>query len=394
MKNPYAIALAGVMALISYLVIFSDKTDKAAGVSAEFNKNLSETTDEIKKSFKAITDTKNGTDAHAKAIQAVNDKYKDYLPNLLTEKSSLEDVKKAQDAVTESMAKSLAFKAQGDQLKDLKTNVDTQLTDFYLQIDKASKKLDDVQKGQFKALIDQYKEQVAANFRATGSFPALGPSIMSIFDKVSGKSLGGLQTTKLEMDIKELIRSEVDLDTKTKGLKTTYESYLEALGLTGKGTGVASDSLKTVQQQITDTKTAIVDAKKKLDEFRAPGSTATETDIKDQEDAIKTLEQTLETLTGVKKKQKEAVDELKLAEEALEKAVKSGNQAAITAAATRVNQLENEKRLLQETIDLELQKAWRRQFDGQPMSEITTIGTKTYSPSRTAKTRTAIQYRN
>lgn len=314
--NPYALIIAGIGALISYLIIFKDKTDDASGISAEFNKNLSETTSEIKKNFKAITDSESGSKKQADAIQLVNDKYKEYLPNLLSEKSSLEEIKKAQDAVTESMAKSLAFKAQQDDLSKLKTNVDDQFSEFYSKIDKASVKLSDVQKGQFKALIEQYQQQLAEEFKRLGYFPKfIDVEIGNIFSKISGldfgKGIGGFGISALEFSIKDLIRSEIELDNKTEGLKTTYESYLEALGLTGNSTGPVTDGLKTVQKQIEDTNTAIAEAKMKLAELRAPESTASVSDIEDQEKVIKDLENTLETLTGIKKKSGKEIDSIK-----------------------------------------------------------------------------------
>ena len=302
--NPYALVVAGIGALISALIVFSDKTDKAIGVSVDFNKNLNDTTTEIKNNFKAITEAESGTKRQADAIQIVNDKYKEYLPNLLTEKSSLEDIKKAQDAVTSSMAKSLAFKAQGDQLKDLKTNVDDQLTEFYSQIDKSSKKLDNTQKGQFKALVEEYKKEVETNFKTLGYFPqGTDAKFLSLFDQISGKGLSGRNATGLDLAMKGLIRSEIELDTKTNGLKTTYEAYLKALGLTGTNTDDADKKLKTIQQQIDETTKLLVDAEKKMKDLRAPDSTTTIKDLKDQEDVIKSLKTKLETLTGIKKKE-------------------------------------------------------------------------------------------
>ncbi|MEL7586664.1 MAG: tape measure protein [Prolixibacteraceae bacterium] len=303
--NPYVLAAVGLTILITALVKFNKESEKAAEVSADFKTKLSETTSEAKKLFKAITDSKAGSDQHAKAIQAVNDKYKEYLPNLLTEKTSLEDIKKAQDAVTASMARSLAFKAQGDQLSDLKTNVDDQLKTFYAQIDRASNRLTDTQKGQFKGLVDQYKEQITESFKTLGYFPQdITTNVRSLFSQISGESLSGWNTTGIEMAIKGLVRSETELEEKTEGLKITYESYLKALGLTGESEAAAA-ALKTVQEQIVGIKDAISEAEKKLADMRLPNSVASIIDIEDQEKAVKELKDKLEILTGIKKKEQD-----------------------------------------------------------------------------------------
>lgn len=314
--NPYLIAIVGITALVSALSSFSKETEELAKVSNDFTNSLNEQTEEVKKNFRAITQSKDGTLDRAKAIQTVNEKYKDYLPNLLTEKDSLDKIKIAQDQVTASLAKSLAFKAQENSLSSLKTNVDQEYTDFYAQIDRASKKMTDIQRGQFKAQIDQFKEQVKSSFSTLGYFPALGPSIQNIFKQVSGDNLGGLATTELELDIKDLIRSEVELDSKTNALKTTYESYLKALGLTGDSTSNVTENLKTIQNQIDEANRSISESEDRLKKMRAPGSTATISDIESEEQNYNNLKSKLETLTGLKKK--EVDKQLKTEQEKLE----------------------------------------------------------------------------
>ncbi|OFX60703.1 MAG: hypothetical protein A2066_08080 [Bacteroidetes bacterium GWB2_41_8] len=134
--------------------------------------------------------------------------------------------------------------------------------------------------------------------------------------------------------------------------------------------------VKTTKEQTDLLQTSLSKAKKELAEMQLPTYESKTgdplKDIEEQKAVVKSMEDKL----GLHEKEKKAVDELKLANEALEAAVKSGNQSAITAAVNRVNQLENEKKLIQETIDLELQKAYRRQFDSTPMSEIPTKGIK------------------
>ncbi|WP_319589648.1 tape measure protein [uncultured Draconibacterium sp.] len=314
--NPYILAAVGITTLITALSTYNKKAKEAAKITADFKTNLGKSTDEIKKQFKAVTDTKTGTTQHADAIQKVNDKYREYLPNLLTETSSLEEVKKAQDAVTSAMAKNLALKAQQDKLSDYESNVDDNMAGFYGQVEKATKKLNDVQKGQFNALIEDYKKTLAEQFKNFGYFPEFSVNrISDIFNDLTGDNLSGWRLSGLDMALKDLIRSEIELDDKTNSLKTTYDSYLKALGLTAEETEDSSEVLKTIQQQIDDTTTAIAEAQDKLKELRAPDSTATTEDIEKQEVYLKSLSEKLETLTGIK--QKEVEKQIKSEEERL-----------------------------------------------------------------------------
>ncbi len=350
MTNPWGVLITGITTLVTALILFRKRTDDATGITAGFTKNLSEATGEAKKLFKAITDSKTGTDQHAKAIQTVNDKYKEYLPNLLTEKSSLEEVKKAQDAVTESMARSLAFKAQQDQLTDLKTNTDEATTAFYLSIDKASGNMTDAQKGQIKAMVEQYKDQVKAEFEKTGKMSdTFSIDLYKIFNQVSGGSIGTQAAYRIKTAIIDLIESEKELDKQTEGLKTTYQSYLSALGLTGRSSEDSSTAIKTVGEQIKTTTEAIASAEKKLTDLRAPGSQATLKDIEDQEKVLEELRKQLQTLTGVKEKVSGEVKDLSGQISDLYKQLETADEKDRQIIAARIIELQKEK-LLREQI--------------------------------------------
>ena len=103
--------------------------------------------------------------------------------------------------------------------------------------------------------------------------------------------------------------------------------------------------LKTTGQQVKQWQTELAAAKEKLKQINDENYTSLDPakDRADQEEIIKTLEEKL----GLKKKEKKAVDDLKQAQDDLEKAVKAGDQSAATAAANRINTLEKEKRLIQ-----------------------------------------------
>ncbi len=307
--NPYALILAAVASLVTVLTVYGKKTDEAAKISADFTRNLNEETKAVKKRFDAVKNTKDGTEEHKKALDDVNTTYKEYLPNLLTEASNLYEVEKAQNAVTEAIAKNLAFKAQEDQLSSVKEGYEKQLTDFYTSIDDVSKKLNNAQKGQFKALIEQYKDSVKQQYQETGLFvDTFSIDINKMFKDLSGEGLGAFSgTSSLIQSIKDVITSELDLEEQTDSLKTTYEEYLKALGI-GGGQDPDPKVLTTIAEKIDQTKKLLDEAKGKLKELRADTSTASVTDIEDQEKKIKEYETQLSILTGVSRKAQKEID--------------------------------------------------------------------------------------
>ncbi|QGY44143.1 phage tail tape measure protein [Maribellus comscasis] len=66
--------------------------------------------------FGVLNDAADGTDRRAKAIQTINEKYGKYLENLLTEKSTLEDIAIAQTNATRAMMADVAVKTADQEI--------------------------------------------------------------------------------------------------------------------------------------------------------------------------------------------------------------------------------------------------------------------------------------
>ena len=295
--NPIGFIIGAIGALVSILSIYGSKTDEVAGVSSKFTQNLGEEKKAIGQAFEAVKNAKNGTEDRAKAIAFVNEKYKDYLPNLLTEASNLKEVEKAQNLVTTAVAKTLAFKAQEEQLGDLKERTTGAWTDFYNAIDKSVKGLTSEQQGKIKAMMEEYA-------RGVKEWSGMS-TISSEFEKLAGKKLGAFAFNDLDSAFKAVKRSEREVIVTTKELKTEYDSYLKALGI---GESVPEPTvLKTVNERIVETNNLLETAKVKLTELMTSGSTATDKDLIDQNAQIKEYEEKLVLLTGVSKQVSKAL---------------------------------------------------------------------------------------
>ena len=80
----------------------------------DFNSILAKETQNLRTVFSAIDRTKEGTEGRQKAIDAINTSYGKYLPNLLSEKSSLMEINTAYQLVNKSLRENAALKAQGN----------------------------------------------------------------------------------------------------------------------------------------------------------------------------------------------------------------------------------------------------------------------------------------
>lgn len=128
MKNPYAIVAAAVIALSVGLYKLITHQTNAQKAQEKLNKAFTECNAEIMKEqfavdnvFAALKRTNPGTEDRKKLITQINTEYKEYLPSLLTEKSTLEDIAKANKAVNDSLSSQIALKIKNQTSTEMVT---------------------------------------------------------------------------------------------------------------------------------------------------------------------------------------------------------------------------------------------------------------------------------
>ena len=93
-------------------------TSLAKGVKSLATETGGETT-EARKLFRTIKDLNTSEKVRKDAIASINTLYGDYLPNLLNEKTSLGDIEKAQNRVTNALLKRIALSVNEERIRDL-----------------------------------------------------------------------------------------------------------------------------------------------------------------------------------------------------------------------------------------------------------------------------------
>lgn len=181
------------------------------------------------------------------------------------------------------------------------------------------------------------------------------PWLLRQFEKIA--PAGGIASQLNHNAVVELNR---ELEITKKAEKELFKLYTEILN-TKNG---AKDKPEKALRALADVNKEIA-AAKELQE-----TSTNKTEFKNIQKTIDKLEAEKLAITGVKT----TVDELKKAQEALEAAVVAGDKTAIKAATKKVDLLEKQKKQVESLIELEKIRAWRAQFDSQPMSSITPIG--------------------
>ena len=117
--SPVGLAFAGITALIGGYTLWQRHLKKTNSFTVELNKSITDEVIKLDSLFKRIKSTSEGTKERADAIKLTNDRYGNYLSNLLTEKSSLDDIEKAQRNATNALIANISVQQSKDKLSEV-----------------------------------------------------------------------------------------------------------------------------------------------------------------------------------------------------------------------------------------------------------------------------------
>lgn len=183
------------------------------------------------------------------------------------------------------------------------------------------------------------------------------PWLLRQFEKIA--PTGGIASQLTHNTLVEINR---DLEITKKAEKELFKLYTDISNVKSEKPEEQAAKLRTLQDITKE-----IEAAKKLQE-----GVSNKGEFNDIQKTIDKLEAEKVAITGVKTK----VDELKAAQEALTKAIKSGDRTAIDSASARLLQLEKEKKGVQDIIDLEMRKAWSNSLKGETYQTTQAIESK------------------
>ena len=125
--KPLTLLINGVTSLIN---VFSSPTFKEfSATSDELKNKTAQLSEEFTKEkvaaetlFIGLKKANEGSKERKNAIEQINKQYGKYLPNLLTEQATLQDIEKAQNLVNQALSKNFLLKTQQATLEDVVTN--------------------------------------------------------------------------------------------------------------------------------------------------------------------------------------------------------------------------------------------------------------------------------
>lgn len=117
--NPIGLLISALTAVGLVITNYINKQREANKYTRQMKTEILEEETAANKLFTALKLAGQGTDQRRRLIEAINEKYGDYLPNLLSEESSLKDIRDAQDAVNTAIRTNIALKTQKEAVDNI-----------------------------------------------------------------------------------------------------------------------------------------------------------------------------------------------------------------------------------------------------------------------------------
>lgn len=136
--SPIGLIVSLLAAVAMGLTSYINKQREANKYTRQMKTEILEEETAANKLFTALKLAGQGTEQRSRLIEAINEKYGDYLPNLLSEESSLKEIKEAQENVNTAIRTNIALKTQKEAVDNIEREA---LEDKAKQIDDIREKL-------------------------------------------------------------------------------------------------------------------------------------------------------------------------------------------------------------------------------------------------------------
>lgn len=279
LKNPYALMAAAVAALgyglykvWTYQTQAQKNQEKLNETIIEFNAECLKEERSMNQLFDALGRANKGTVERKKIIDTINTQYGKYLPNLLTEESSLDDINAAYKAINTSLKEQIALKIRNTATDKIVTEgVQTQAGAISKMRKSLQKRIKN--SGLVDAMVKEIK-QTTDEFQKSGSTweKAWQQAYANVQRKYSGKiKLGNGFASSME----DYVRSVFDTETAVALIEKQYEPFInkiqaenekveDAVEINVKGTVVDDKTL----QKLKELRRLILDNELKLQSSR------------------------------------------------------------------------------------------------------------------------------
>lgn len=257
MTNIFIAVATAILAAGVALYKLATRTSEAAKAVNQFITESTKERDELRKLTDAAGKAGDGTQRRKELIDEINTKYGQYLSNLLTEKSSLNDIKQAYNEINIAMERNIAKKVLDEKTEEISREM---LNKKVNSMNKVRDRLSNekLSASQIQEITRKIEEATQLNVEAGESVDAMSQTIYNNIKKIYFQN--GYLTRDLKSDIKEYADVAVKEYGRVKKVKDELSAFVPNPGTgnelpeievvakdlkkDGKVTGTGSDDKK------------------------------------------------------------------------------------------------------------------------------------------------------
>lgn len=222
-KSPLGLILSIVTAVGVGLYQLSKRSDEATDSLSRMNGELISEQHSLDSLFGALKRTAEGSQQRRDIIQQINDKYGTYLPNLLTEKSNLDEINEAYKRINRTLVTQLAMKYKNEEIG----NITSEAAKTQVEV------IEGMRQDLVKSLGSNELATVAINEvkQITTEFYSAGQKWQDAFGQawhtIKAKYLGKNSIAKgFSEDMADYIQSVYDMNRKLAKVENKYASWM------------------------------------------------------------------------------------------------------------------------------------------------------------------------
>ena len=220
--NPWGIAATAVGVLVGALIDWNRNQIAVSDSMKKMNGELANEQKAVGRLFTSLQQAGDGTERRKELIDEINKRYGTYLPNLLTEKSSLDEIKAAYDRINTSLTQQIALKYKNEEASQVTEKAASKQMDYLESLRQSVTKL--TGSDQEAASFIQDLRSMADAAVQSGDYRKGVGNTMATLEKeyLAGRKL----TASMKDDIMDYMNSVYQLDIALDDINKKYEGWM------------------------------------------------------------------------------------------------------------------------------------------------------------------------
>ena len=221
--SPWGLIAGALAAVVSYLTIFRNKTVDVTKSIREMNKEMANEQAQMSTLFDALNRANKGSRQRRDILKEINDKYGTYLPNLLTEKSSLDEIESAYQRINKRLQEQIVLKYKNQDVSKVMEDATVKQMDAVEGIRQSM--VDKLGKNNLSTMAIEDMKQITAEFYRAGSKwqDAFAQAYHSIKVKYYGKNS---MSSFAASDMETYIKSYYNMQREINRINQKYDSWM------------------------------------------------------------------------------------------------------------------------------------------------------------------------